>query len=164
MVQKSHLFSVTRHQTMDSYTAETTLGSDSFTVHVTALPSVAPKTALPPVALCMHGHGSACTSVLWARFFPELSRAGFHVLSFDSPGFGRSSGATNQTIKWKRDDAQLVMRILECFGVGKDSARVAVLGQVSPSSIRFHDSDLTRPGKPPTSAWVAPCSCALCSC
>lgn len=113
---------------MRAYRASTTLGprNEIWEVNIRAIACTQKQ---QPVALCMHGHGSACTAALWARFFPSLVAAGFHVLAFDSPGFGRSSGVSGQTIKWRPDDAELVLRLLRCFGVSMDSGRVAVLGQ-----------------------------------
>eukprot|EP00746_Dinoflagellata_sp_MGD_P127859 gnl/MRDRNA2_/MRDRNA2_62341_c0_seq1.p1 gnl/MRDRNA2_/MRDRNA2_62341_c0~~gnl/MRDRNA2_/MRDRNA2_62341_c0_seq1.p1 ORF type:complete len:896 (-),score=146.22 gnl/MRDRNA2_/MRDRNA2_62341_c0_seq1:85-2772(-) len=81
------------------------------------------------VALFMHGHGSNCNFALWAHLWPALIDAGFHLLAFDSPGFGRSSGTTAQTLKWKPFDQDLVLRVLDGFGIPPDSGSVTVFGQ-----------------------------------
>lgn len=81
------------------------------------------------VALCMHGHGPDCTSFSWLPFWPALVERGFHILTFDSPGYGRSSGTTNQTLKWKPYDQDLVLAILSGWGVPMEGGSVTVFGQ-----------------------------------
>lgn len=81
------------------------------------------------VALCMHGHGTNCNWACWARMWPALLEKGFHVLAFDCPGYGRSSGTTNQTTKWKQYDQDLALRLLQGWGVPMDGGCVTVFGQ-----------------------------------
>lgn len=81
------------------------------------------------LALCMHGHGGYCNLACWSPFWPSLVEQGYHILAFDSPGYGRSSGMTNQTIKWKQYDQDLVLRLLAGIGVPAGSGCVTVFGQ-----------------------------------
>eukprot|EP00747_Dinoflagellata_sp_TGD_P184559 gnl/TRDRNA2_/TRDRNA2_40276_c0_seq1.p1 gnl/TRDRNA2_/TRDRNA2_40276_c0~~gnl/TRDRNA2_/TRDRNA2_40276_c0_seq1.p1 ORF type:complete len:910 (-),score=145.67 gnl/TRDRNA2_/TRDRNA2_40276_c0_seq1:115-2811(-) len=81
------------------------------------------------IALFMHGHGGNCNFALWSYFWPTLVSAGFHLLAFDSPGFGRSSGTTAQTMKWKQHDHELVLQLLRAFGAPAGKSAVTVFGQ-----------------------------------
>jgi len=51
------------------------------------------------------------------------------VLAVDAPCFGQSSGPTGQANLWRGDDAALLLRLLEAFGVGATSGRATCLAQ-----------------------------------
>ena len=74
------------------------------------------------IYLSTHGHGRCCTSLVWIKFFEPLAKAGFNIIAFDAPCFGRSSGAsTGQANLWRSNDYELILRLLECFGAGHGS-------------------------------------------
>lgn len=81
-----------------AYTAQARLGARDWRVNVVAVPC-APELASGRVALCMHGHGHCCCVSAWGRFWAPMLRMGYHVLAFDAPGFGRSSGASGRTVE-----------------------------------------------------------------
>jgi pimeloyl-ACP methyl ester carboxylesterase len=59
----------------------------------------------------MHGHGSDCCFALWSKFFSSVA-AEKDIIAIDFPGFGRSSGTTNQTMTWRADNTKLIFEIL----------------------------------------------------
>ena len=65
----------------------------------------------------MHGHGWNCNWVCWTPYWRAIADQGYHLLAFDCPGYGRSSGFTNQTAKWKPYDHELVLLLLAGMGV-----------------------------------------------
>jgi pimeloyl-ACP methyl ester carboxylesterase len=83
-----------------------------------------------PVAICSHGHGESLGVMSWAKFWPRLHSEGIFILAFEAPCFGRSSGqATGQANLWRYDDAELIIRLLEVFGVSSTSHRGIVFGE-----------------------------------
>jgi pimeloyl-ACP methyl ester carboxylesterase len=116
--------------------ARTKLGAHGreWDIHCWALPAApsAGADAAPPVALCMHGHGHSCCVTSWARFFKPLHDAGFHVLALDAPCFGRSGGTADESGNarlWNLHDAELVVRLLQSFGVKAGSQRCTAFAQ-----------------------------------
>ena len=92
---------------------------------ITLAPSEPHPSGTPRLVLAMHGHGDSCSALDWSRFFGMLSRAGFRVVAFDAPCFGRSSGdATGQANLWRADDAKLVVGLLEAFRCPPGGAHV----------------------------------------
>jgi len=114
--------------------AQTNLGARGreWDIHCWALSAASSAGADAPVALCMHGHGHSCCVTSWARFFKPLHDSGFHVLALDAPCFGRSGGTADESGNarlWNLHDAQLVVRILQSFGVKPGSQRCTAFAQ-----------------------------------
>ena len=115
------------------YRASTALGPHNrvWDIHFWALPA-AVSASTAPVALCMHGHGHSCCVTSWAAFFGPLHDAGFNIIALDAPCFGRSGGAareSGQANLWRADDASLVLRLLQSFGIASHSQRTTAFAQ-----------------------------------
>jgi pimeloyl-ACP methyl ester carboxylesterase len=115
------------------YRASTALGPHNrvWDIHCWALPA-AVSASTAPVALCMHGHGHSCCVTSWAAFFGPLHDAGYNIIALDAPCFGRSGGASRESGQanlWRADDASLVLRLLQSFGVASQSQRTTAFAQ-----------------------------------
>ena len=135
---------------MYRYIAKTKLGAKNtkFSVGILAIEAPPSDTLQqqqqqPKVALCLHGHDSTCCVASWAAFFPALHAAGYHILALDAPCFGRSSGPTAQANLWRRDDAALVIRLLDAFGVGSESGRCVAFAPQCDVVTRYTADNLT---------------------
>eukprot|EP00428_Durinskia_dybowskii_P018816 CAMPEP_0170208234 /NCGR_PEP_ID=MMETSP0116_2-20130129/3700_1 /TAXON_ID=400756 /ORGANISM="Durinskia baltica, Strain CSIRO CS-38" /LENGTH=974 /DNA_ID=CAMNT_0010458703 /DNA_START=66 /DNA_END=2987 /DNA_ORIENTATION=+ len=112
---------------VQTYTAYAALGAREWKVNVAAVPCPAGR-AIGRVALFMHGHGHSCCISTWGRFWAPMLARGYHLLAFDAPGFGRSAGASGQTLPWRDADAELVLLLLRSFGMS-GRGRTTVFGQ-----------------------------------